>query len=99
MMRVERIRAMEAALNECHRRTTALGAQLDGMDALRGDMIALFQYYGSEEWYADREAELPDGVSAGVLSEDLVYDEITAVRDAAFRMLELATDILKNRIG
>ncbi len=35
---------------------------------------------------------------AGVLSEDLVYDQITAVRDAAFRMLDLSADILKNRI-
>ena len=35
---------------------------------------------------------------AGVLSEDSVYDQITEVRDAAIQMLELATDILKNRI-
>ena len=31
-------------------------------------------------------------------SEDAVYDEITALRDAAYRMLELAADILKNRM-
>ena len=37
-------------------------------------------------------------LKAGVLSEDLVYDEIVDARDASFRMLELATDILKNRI-
>ena len=41
---------------------------------------------------------VPQGISAGVLSEDLVYDQIEAARDAAFRMLELAADILKNRI-
>ena len=34
----------------------------------------------------------------GVLSEDAVYDLITDVRDAAFDMMELAADILKNRI-
>ncbi|MBO4363009.1 MAG: hypothetical protein J5912_01350 [Clostridia bacterium] len=33
-----------------------------------------------------------------MLSEDAVYDEIEDVRDVAFRMLELATDILKNRV-
>ncbi len=89
---------MEAALDECREATAALNARLDDMDALRERMIALFRYYGSEAWYADRAAELPEGTKAGVLSEDLVYDEITAVRDAAFHMLELATDILKNRI-
>ena len=89
---------MEAALDACHEATSALNARLDDMDALRERMIALFGYYGSEAWYADREAALPDGMKAGVLSEDLVYDEITAARDAAFHMLELATDILKNRI-
>ena len=97
MQTLERIGKMEAALNACHRATEALGARLDDMDALKDDMTALFSYYGSAAWYADREAPLPEGVSAGVLSEDLVYDEITAVREAAIHMLELATDILKNR--
>ena len=54
--------------------------------------------YGSEDWYADRDMELPEGVKAGVLSEDSVYDAITDLRDAAFQMLELGTDILKTWI-
>ena len=98
MDRIGRIERMEAALDACHRATAALEARLCEMDALKADMTALFQYYGSEAWYADRESPVPDGVRAGVLSEDLVYDEITAVREAAIHMLELATDILKNRI-
>ena len=98
MTQTERIETMEAALDDCRRATAALNAQLDGMDALKDRMTALFRYYGSAEWYADREAPVPEGVRAGVLSEDLVYDEITAARDAALHMLELATDILKNRI-
>ena len=73
-------------------------AQLERMEALGERMTGLFRYYGSEAWYADREGELPEGLPAGVLSEDAVYDQITAVRDAAFQMLELAADILKNRI-
>ncbi len=97
-MDIERVKKMEAILDECRAATETLDAQLDRMDALRPEMMELFQYYGSEDWYQDREGELPDGVKAGVLSEDLAYDEITAIRDAAFHMLELATDILKNRI-
>ena len=97
-MNIERVKKMEAILDECREATKALDTQLERMDALRPGMMALFRYYGSEEWYQDREGELPEGVKAGVLSEDLVYDEITAVRDAAIHMLELATDILKNRL-
>ena len=98
MMTAERISEMEGYLNECTAATEALGAQLDRMEALREHMIRLFSYYGSEAWYEDRGAELPKDLPAGVLSEDLVYDQIMAAREAAFQMLELATDILKNRI-
>ena len=97
-MDLQRIREMEDRLNRCAAATADLDRQLDRMEELREDMIRLFSYYGSEAWYEDREGDLPENVPAGVLSEDLVYDQITAVRDAAFRMLETATDILKNRI-
>ena len=97
-MNIERIREMEEYLNECTAATEALAAQLERTDALREKMIRLFSYYGSSEWYEDREGELPKDLPAGVLSEDAVYDGITALRDAAFHMLELAADILKNRI-
>ena len=97
-MDLQRIREMEDCLNRCTSVTADLDRQLDRMEELREDMIRLFSYYGSEAWYEDREGELPKDVPAGVLSEDLVYDQITAVRDAAFRMLDLSSDILKNRI-
>ena len=97
-MNIERIREMEGYLNECAAVTAGLTEQLDRTDTVREDMIRLFSYYGSDAWYEDREGELPADVAAGVLSEDAVYDLITEIRDAAFRMLETATDILKNRI-
>ena len=97
-MDLQRIREMEDRLNRCAAATADLDRQLDRMEELREDMIRLFSYYGSEDWYEDREGELPKDVKAGVLSEDLVYDQIMAIRDAAFQMLELAADILKNRI-
>ena len=93
-----RIREMEALLDECGAATESLSAELTRMEALRGKMIRLFSYYGSDQWFEDREGDLPEGLKAGVLSEDAVYDEISEVRDLAFRMLELAADILKNRI-
>ena len=95
---LERIAEMEAALESCARATAELTAQLDRLDALRDTMLRLHRYYGSPEWYGDRERPLPPGTKAGGLAEDPVYDEITDLRDAAFRMLELGTDILKNRL-
>lgn len=97
-MSIERIKQMEQNLDECTDAIKQMQEQLDHMEELREKMIALFQYYGSEEWYEDREGEIPQDLKAGVLSEDLVYDAIMDIREEAFRMLELGTDILKNRI-
>ncbi len=102
-MDLQRIKEMEERLNRCTAARADLDRQLGRMEELREDMIRLFAYYGSEDWYEDREAwdavgEKPEGLTAGVLSEDLVYDGITEVRDLAFRMIESGTDILKNRL-
>ena len=95
---IKRINEMEALLDECRAGLEELDSSLDHMEDLKEKMERLFAYYGSEEWYEDREMELPPDVKAGVLSEDLVYDAITDTRDAALRMLELATEILRDRI-
>ena len=95
---IERVMKMESILNDCRKLTDSLAEKVADMEEIREPMIRLFEYYGSEEWFDDREAEIPGDVPAGVLSEDLVYDLITDLRDTAFQMLELSTDILKNRI-
>ena len=95
---LKRVSEMEDIRVECTVAAGELSAQLERMDALKERMGRLLRYYGSEEWFADREAELPEGTKAGVLSEDLVYDEILSLRDTAIHMLELATDLLKNHI-
>ena len=97
-MNVDRVREMEYLLDKCMPAIEGLERELNRMDKLGDDMKRLFDYYGSDAWYEDRDGELPDGIKAGVLSEDSVYDAITGVRDAAIRMIELAADILKNRI-
>ena len=98
MKELERISSMELSLDQTNAAITDLNAQLERLEKMKAQVTELFHYYGSESWCKDREISLPEGVKAGVLSEDLVYDEITAVRDAAIHMLELAADILKNRI-
>lgn len=99
---VRRVNEMEKLLDECSEAVKDLTGQLDRMEALKSGMTKLFDYYGSEKWHADRETdekgELPDDLKRGVLSEDLIYDVITDARDAAFKMLELGTEILRDRI-
>ena len=95
---LDRIARMESHLDDVTTLTTKLQAQLDAMKAAESHAKALFSYYGSEDWHADRDLTLPEGFKAGVLSEDSVYDAITDLRDAAFDMLELGTDILKTWI-
>ena len=93
-----RIARMEAYLDEVTTLTTKLKEQLDATKAAESHAKELFQYYGSEDWHADRDLTLPEGFKAGVLSEDSVYDAIADLRDAAFDMLELGSDILKTWI-
>ena len=95
---LERISGMEQRLNEANAIIKDLREVLDRLEGAGDDLSALFTYYGSEEWYEDRERKLPEGMPAGVLSEDLVYDAMSELREEAIRMLELATDLLKNRI-
>ena len=100
----DRINEMESILDECVEAVEELQASLEYIERLQEKMGKLFEYYGSKEWYEDREAydavdpEEQADIKAGVLSEDSVYDLITDVREESFRMIELGTDILKNRI-
>jgi hypothetical protein len=59
---------------------------------------ALYSYYGSKDWYKDKEGEIPAGMKAGKLSEDAICNSITELRDTAITMLELGTEILKDWI-
>lgn len=95
---------MEQRLNRITSATIELQKSLTKLQQLKPDAKALFSYYGSEDWYKDRETHSASVDTettipkAGVLSEDLVYDSITELRDAAFTMLELGTEVLKDWI-
>ena len=100
MNRIERIQAMEAILDEAGDAVEALANALEDYAAIQGKIRKLSAYYGGEHWYTDLDADtqgkLPEDLKRGVLSEDLVFDVLTGNRDNAVRMLEIATDILKN---
>lgn len=81
MTRIERIEYMEAILNKGSAAVGALRQALEDYTQLAEKLNQLFDYYGSEQWFSDLEADnaglLPEDLCRGVLSEDAVYDLIS----------------------
>jgi hypothetical protein len=97
---VKRIEEYEPVLAESEKSLSAFENELDSFEKKLDGIKALSAYYGSEEWFEDFEAcengGLPEGIKCGVLSEDEIFDLILRTREAAVKMLEMSTDIIKN---
>ncbi len=82
---IVRIRKMERRLNRASTAMKRLEAALDKWEALQEDIAALEEYYGSDLWkqdFADDEAGLlPADLKRGVLSEDALWDLLTACKE------------------
>ena len=80
MEQIHRIEHMENILNEGAAAVEKLRQALENYAALAPRLAELFEYYGSEQWFADLADDaaglLPEGLCRGVLSEDAVYDLI-----------------------
>ena len=95
--RVARIGEMEEALNQALAAVGSFGQSLGDFEAAQPAIAKLSAYYGSEEWFGDREADgLPADLACGVLGEDVPYGLLVGYRDLAIRMLEVATRALKD---
>ena len=94
-----RITEMERILNESRKALDGLGQSLEAYRQVREKIRKLESYYGSDEWYRDREddaeGKLPLDLHRGVLSEDLIYDVLTDERELARQMAEAAAEYLK----
>ena len=97
---VERVSRMESYLDESGAAITELSEALEKYESVQDKYYELEEYYGSEDWMADfdadRAGELPADLKRGVLSEDAVYDLITdhielmkRLQDAVLRSMEL----------
>ena len=77
MEQLERIEYMENILDEAASAVAGLRAALERYVGLTDRLEELSEYYGSELWMADFEADeaglLPEELKRGVLSEDAVY--------------------------
>ena len=97
--RVARIEEMEEAFDEAAAAVRAFEESLDAFEAAQPAIARFSAYYGSEDWFCDRDAdeagELPEGLKRGVLGEDLGYELLVSYHELAIRMLETATRALK----
>ena len=90
MEQIERIKEMEGRLERAADAVMELSAALDKYDAVREDIKALDEYYGSEQWkkdFADDEAgRLPVDLKRGVLSEDGIWNLLSNARELNDRL-------------
>ena len=100
MNQAERINQMSKILEESNVVAAELFEALENYAELREEYRKLVEYYNSDQWTKDFDTlmagELPEDVNGGVLSEDVVYDLIVKNRVLTTRMLEIATDNVKN---
>lgn len=85
MEQLERIEYMEKILDEAASAVAGLRAALERYAVLSDRLEELSDYYGSELWMADFEADeaglLPQDLKRGVLSEDGVYELLEENRE------------------
>ena len=90
MEQIERIKQMEQRLERAAAAVMTLSAALDRYEEVQGDISALNEYYGSDEWkqdYADDEAgQLPPDLKRGVLSEDGIWNVLTDAHELNERL-------------
>lgn len=88
---VERIREMEARLDRAAAAVKELERALEAYRAAREDIAALADYYDSPQWLADYDAEgsLPPDLPRGVLSQDGIYDLLSADKELREELADL----------
>ena len=97
---IERIGAMEKALDEVIAANEAIAQALVRYLAAQEKAAELSRYLGSEAWFEDCESDtlglLPPDLKRGVLSEDGAFNALADNSDTAVALLEAATKALKN---
>ena len=101
METLERIQHFERLLDSVAPALEDLETALYRFDGVQGAVQELSAYYGSDEWHADlaedEAGRLPKDLKRGVLSEDGIYDVLSAHYALTVRLLDTVSNILKNR--
>lgn len=95
MMNKDRIKKMETYFDLTNDNIKNIKRALNSFKKNKKNIYELSNYYGSNDWYTDRE-NFDNSIKAGVLSEDLPYDALIELHSLAIDLISLGTDILKN---
>ncbi|MBO7608699.1 MAG: DUF4298 domain-containing protein [Muribaculaceae bacterium] len=91
---------MEANLDEAYQAILELSVAIEKYAEAKPAVHELSEYLGSEDWFNDRDADdagsLPADLKRGVLSEDGIWNVLEDSRQLNIRLLEVATDFLKD---
>lgn len=97
---IERIKSNEEKLDAMLDIIKRLEKALDDFENSQNTIIELNEYYGSKEWFEDKEAVengLITDVKAGVLSEDAVWNTNEKLKELIERMKEISNKLLEEK--
>ena len=89
---IERITKNEERLDRINECIKQMEAALSNMKDIQKDLSLLNKYYGSKNWFKDKEAyeqgKIPK-IKAGVLSEDAIWNMNEEYKDLIVEMKEM----------
>ena len=94
--RIERIKKMEAKLDDVTPKIRAFEESLNNMKKVFEDMKILSDYYSNEwkqDYEADEEGKIPKDLKRGVLGQDTLYDLFSDYSQIGNDMKELSDKI------
>lgn len=99
---IERIRSYEERLDKILDAVNELNNALDKLENIQEDIIELNKYYGSKEWFKDK--ELHDSgkiknIKAGVLSEDGAWNTFADLKTIYEKMYEISNKEFYNKVN
>ncbi len=89
---IERITKNEERLDRINNCIKQMEETLSNMKSIQKDLALLNKYYGSKNWFKDKEAyeqgKIPK-IKAGVLSEDAIWNMNEEYKDLIVEMKEM----------
>lgn len=99
--KIERIKRMEGYLNDYAKTLEETKQAMDRLKEHQERYIQLRDYYSSQDYFDDldlsNQADFPDDLPCGVLSEDAIYDLLDEHFQMGVELLEIATKMIKER--
>ena len=99
--KIQRIQRMESHLNDYAKTLEDTKKAVDRLKENQESYIQLRDYYSSQAYFDDldlsNQADFPEDLPCGVLSEDAVYDLLDEHFQMGVELLEIATKMIKER--